>query len=107
MLMIAWTTVATLADADRIATDHHITNQTVCVQIEGPIRSHSRWRGKREQADEYRLTIKCLPNQLATVAQRAHALHPYSIPQWIVVAAASVSEKYLSWAQTNPHVTPL
>ena len=107
MLMIAWTTVATSADADRIAADQALMNHTVCVQIEGPIRSHYRWQGKREQADEYRLTIKCLPDQLAAVTHRVHMLHPYSIPQWVVVASTSVSEKYLSWAQTNPHVPPL
>jgi len=107
MLMIAWTTVATPEDAERIATDPALMNQTVCIQIEGPIRSHYRWRGKREQADEYRLTIKCLPDHLVAVAHRVHTLHPYSIPQWVVVASTSASEKYLSWAQTNPHVPPL
>lgn len=107
MVMIAWTTVSSLADAERIASDPALMNQTVCIQIEGPIRSHYRWQGKREQSDEYRLTIKCLPDQLAGVAHRVHTLHPYSIPQWVVVASTSVSEKYLSWAQTNPHVPPL
>ena len=64
-------------------------------------------QGKPEQAEEYRLTFKCLPTHLDAVSDRVHALHPYSIPQWVVVTATSVSEKYLSWAQANSSPLPL
>jgi periplasmic divalent cation tolerance protein len=107
MLMIAWTTVGTSDEAERIATDSNLLNETICIQIEGPIRSHYRWQGKPEQAEEYRLTLKCLPAHLDSVSHRVHALHPYSIPQWVVVTATSVSEKYLSWARTNVGVPTL
>jgi len=107
MLMIAWTTVGTSDDAERIATDSTLLNETVCIQIEGPIRSYYRWQGKPEQAEEYRLTFKCLPTHLDAVSDRVHALHPYSIPQWVVVTATSVSEKYLSWARTNVGIPTL
>jgi periplasmic divalent cation tolerance protein len=106
MLMIAWTTVGTSDEAERIATDSTLLNETICIQIEGPIRSYYRWQGKPEQAEEYRLTLKCLPAHLDAVSHRVHALHPYSIPQWVVVATTSVSEKYLSWARTNVDVPP-
>ena len=107
MLMIAWTTVGTSNDAERIATDSNLLSETICIQVEGPIRSYYRWQGKAEQAEEYRLTLKCLPAHLDAVSRRVHALHPYSIPQWVVVATTSVSEKYLSWARTNVGVLTL
>lgn len=46
MLMIAWTTVGTSDDAERIATDPTLLSETICIQIEGPIRSYYRWQGK-------------------------------------------------------------
>ena len=106
MLMIAWTTVATRADADRLAAAVE-RGLAVCVQIDGPISSHYRWAGKIEQASEFRLMLKCLPAHLAALEVQIIATHPYETPEWIVVPAAHVTEKYLSWARGNPQPLPL
>jgi periplasmic divalent cation tolerance protein len=106
-MLIAWTTVATRAEADALAAGVIAVNLAACVQIEGPIVSHYRWQGKLEQAQEYRLSFKFLPAQL--LALEAHVLrhHPYTTPEWIVVRAEHVGEKYLSWAQANSSPLPL
>ena len=101
MLMIVLTTVASRQDADRLATTAVELDLAACVQIEGPITSHYRWEGKREHATEFRLTFKCLPALLAALETHVLAQHPYQTPEWIVVPAAYVSEKYLSWARAN------
>ena len=64
MLMIAWTTVATRSDAERLASGAVTAGLAACVQIDGPMRSIYRWEGKIENSDEFRLTFKCLPGQL-------------------------------------------
>jgi periplasmic divalent cation tolerance protein len=107
MLMIAWTTVATREDADHLATTTVELNLAACVQIEGPVTSHYRWEGKREHATEFRLMFKCLPARLATLETHVLAHHPYQTPEWIVVPAAHVAEKYLSWARANAQSLPL
>jgi periplasmic divalent cation tolerance protein len=107
MLLIAWTSVASRADADRLAADAVAHNLAVCVQIEGPITSHYRWAGKVEQTTEFRLMFKCLPAHSAALEARILATHPYQTPEWIVVPAAHVTEKYLSWARENPQRLPL
>jgi periplasmic divalent cation tolerance protein len=93
MLMIVWTTV--------------VAHEAACVQIAGPITSHYRWEGKHEHATEFRLTFKCLPAHLAALETHILAQHPYQMPEWIVVSAAHVTQKYLSWARANAQSPPL
>lgn len=107
MLMIAWTTVATQADAERLASWAVAAGLAACVQIDGPVRSIYRWEGKLEHSEEFRLTFKCLPGQLPALERHVLAAHPYDTPEWIAVVAAAVGEKYLSWAGANVHLPPL
>ncbi len=104
-MLLAWTTVATAADADRLAADAVTRGLAICVQIEGPVVSHYRWQGVPERATEFRLMFKFLPSQLAALEAWLHAVHPYAIPEWVVVRAEHVGEKYLSWAVAGS--TPL
>jgi periplasmic divalent cation tolerance protein len=106
-MLIAWTTVASRADADRLAADAIARNAAACVQIDGPIQSHYRWEGKAEQAEEFRLAFKCLPEQLPALERSVLEHHPYEVPEWIVVRAERVAEKYLSWAKANSSNPPL
>jgi periplasmic divalent cation tolerance protein len=104
---IAWTTVASRADADRLARETIAANLAVCVQVEGPVTSHYRWNGKDEQAEEFRLVFKCLPVRLAALEEHVISNHPYDCPEWIAVGADRVGEKYLSWAVANSTTPPL
>lgn len=106
-MFIAWTTVATRADADRIAAEAIARQLAVCVQIDGPIVSHYRWEARVERAEEYRLLFKCLPAQVSALERHLLGTHPYDTPEWLVVRAEKVGEKYLSWAQANSSTPPL
>ena len=106
-MFIAWTTVENRADADRLAGEAIARNLAVCVQIDGPIVSHYRWQGKDERSEEFRLTFKCLAPRLDALEQHVLSLHPYDAPEWIVVRAERVGEKYLSWAGANSSTPPL
>ena len=106
-MFVAWTTVATRADADRLATGAVERGLAVCVQIDGPVASHYRWQGKTEHAEEFRLTFKCLPVQLSALEALILGSHPYDTPEWLVIRAERVGEKYLSWAAGSIHSPPL
>jgi periplasmic divalent cation tolerance protein len=106
-MFIAWTTVANRADAGRLADGIIRQNLAVCVQIDGPVTSVYRWQGKIEQAGEFRLCVKFLPAQSAALSAWVQAHHPYEVPEWIVVRASEVGEKYLSWAGALPTNPPL
>ncbi|MDP3068650.1 MAG: divalent-cation tolerance protein CutA [Opitutaceae bacterium] len=102
-MFIAWTTVATRADAERLAAGAVAAGLAACVQVEGPIVSHYRWAGKVERSEEFRLTFKCLPARLAELERHVLAAHPYDTPEWLAVRAERVAEKYLSWAAGPEH----
>lgn len=106
-LLVAWTTVATAADAEKLARDAIAQNLAACVQIDGPIVSHYRWQNQLERGEEFRLCFKFLPDQLVALEIFIRDQHPYDTPEWIVVPAVSVGEKYLSWARANSSIPPL
>ena len=105
-MKVAWTTVATAGEAEEMARALVTAGLAVCVQVEGPLRSHYLWEGKVEATEEYRLTLKCLDEQLPALEAAVLARHPYSVPEWIVVDASRVGEKYLSWARSGRHPQP-
>lgn len=106
MLKIGWTTVGTVADAETMAEKLVEAGLAVCVQREGPLHSTYRWEGRLESSTEYRLTIKFLPEKQADLERALFAQHPYEVPEWLVVFADRVGEKYLSWAQTRSERSP-
>lgn len=106
-MLIVWTTVASQPEAETLAAGIIAGQLAACVQIEGPVVSLYRWQGKLERTLEYRLCIKLLPAQLLALEAHVHRHHPYTTPEWIVVRAEHVGEKYLSWAQANSSPLPL
>jgi periplasmic divalent cation tolerance protein len=99
-MYIAWTTVSKSEEAERMAREAISRGLAACVEI-APVVSHYRWKGGPERAEELRLGFKCLPAQLAPLEAFVLGKHPYEIPEWIVIRAERVSEKYLSWAEAN------
>lgn len=106
-MFIASTTVENRPDAERLALSALTAGLAVCVQIDGPVISHFRWEGRLERAEEFRLSFKCLPGQLAALERHIIAAHPYDTPEWLVFRAEHVGEKYLSWAEANSSSAPL
>lgn len=106
-LLLAWTTVGSREAAETLAHDAITKNLAACVQIDGPIVSHYRWENQLERSEEFRLCFKFLPAQLASLEILIRDRHPYDTPEWIVVPAISVGEKYLSWARANSSNPPL
>ena len=88
-LLVAWTTVATRSDADALAASTIELGLAACVQIDAAVISIYRWAGKLERTEEFRLTFKLLPAQLAALERHVRERHPYKTPEWLVVPAIS------------------
>lgn len=101
-MLIAWTTVETKEDAESLASLTVANGLAACVQVEGPVSSFYKWEGKERKTEEYRLCFKLLESQSSTLESFVRHHHPYTTPEWIVVRAEHVSEKYLSWAMSLP-----
>ncbi len=106
-MLIAWTTVASRDDADKLANSTIQAGLAVCVQIEGPLTSVYRWEGRVEQSKEFRLMFKLLSPQISALEAHVLERHPYDTPEWIVVPVSQIGEKYLSWAQGDSTSSPL
>lgn len=106
-MLIGWTTVETREQAETLARGLVEARLAACVQIDGPILSVYRWQNRVETAPEHRLAIKFLANRQVELEAWLLHRHPYETPEWIVVRADRVSEKYLSWAHANSTSAPL
>lgn len=105
-MLIAWTTVASADEANALAREAIEHSLAVCVQIEGPIVSYYRWEGRLEQSSEYRLCFKFMPGQTSPLQAWLHQRHSYTTPEWVVVEAKEIGEKYLSWAMASSTSPP-
>jgi periplasmic divalent cation tolerance protein len=106
MLMLAWTSVTEKNDAERLARETVRLGLAACVQIEGPVSSTYVWQGKLETSAEYRVVLKFIPARGRELESWVMKHHPYEVPEWVVVRAEYVSEKYLSWARSNSTSAP-
>ena len=97
VLRIAWTTVETVEDAEALARKIVESKLAACAQIDGPIHSVYPWKGEIESAREYRLWVKYPEENENALRECVQRFHPYEVPQWISVDAASASDGYLEW----------
>lgn len=65
------------------------------------MRSIYRWEGAIERADERQLLIKTATNRVAELETRLKALHPYDVPELLILPIAEGSRDYLSWLSEN------
>ncbi len=68
-----------------------------CVNILPPCRSHYRWQGRLESADEVPLLIKTTCGRYAAVEAAIRARHPYELPEIVAVPVAVGLPAYLDW----------
>ncbi|NDV63181.1 divalent-cation tolerance protein CutA [Puniceicoccales bacterium CK1056] len=99
-LRIAWTTVETPEDANRLAHAIMESRQAACVQIDGPVRSLFHWEGKLESSNEVRLWIKYPKQNESALQKLVDEAHPYEVPQWVAVDAVAVMTAYGEWASS-------
>jgi periplasmic divalent cation tolerance protein len=67
-----------------------------CVNVLPPMRSVYRWKGAVEVDTEQQVVIKTTAAGVAALEARLRALHPYELPEFLVLTAGG-SEAYLRW----------
>lgn len=101
-VFIGYTTIDSKDGAENLAKDLVDRGLAGCVQVEGPLLSFYKWKGRLEQSTEFRLVIKFLGARADALEAHLLNAHPYAVPQWLAVPAHFVGEKYLSWLQEPP-----
>lgn len=103
-VLLCLTTCPDLDCANRIAETLVEERLAACVNILPAMRSVYRWEGKVERADEIQLVAKTTQALAERLQDRIVALHPYELPEVVLVEPAGVLPAYLEWvvAQTRP-----
>jgi len=68
-----------------------------CVNVLPGVRSVYRWKGAVEEASEVLLIAKTRADRSAALASRVRALHPYELPEVVVLPVTDGSRAYLRW----------
>lgn len=97
-LLIGWTTCDSAEAARQLANELIARDLAACVQIDDSVHSLYKFEGEVRSDREWRIWVKFTSQQLEAVSAFIDQNHPYEIPQWIVVKAESVAQKYLIWA---------
>ena len=98
---LAITTCPDMEVADTIATDLVEGHLAACVNILPGARSVYEWQGKVEKEQELLMLIKSRSDKLAALETRLLELHPYELPELIVVPLVGGLAPYLSWIETQ------
>jgi periplasmic divalent cation tolerance protein len=72
-----------------------------CVNVLEPMRSIYRWKGRVETAVERQVVIKTKAANVANLETRIKELHPYDLPEFLVIAVDAGSRAYLAWVSES------
>ncbi len=95
--VLVLTTVPADGDADALARTLVTERLAACVNLLPAMTSHYRWEGAVEQAAERQLLIKTTTAGVDRLQARLEVLHPYDVPELLVLPISGGSQPYLQW----------
>jgi periplasmic divalent cation tolerance protein len=94
---VAWTTLPSREEAERIAASAVDAGLVACAQVDGPIRSFYTWEGVTQNEEEFRIHFKFPSSKSRDLEAWIHAQHPYAVPEWMVLPVEQISPSYRAW----------
>ena len=95
--VLVLTTFPAHGDAEVLARTLVDERLAACVNVLPPMRSIYTWKGAIELADERQLLIKTATHRVKELETRLKELHPYDVPEFLVIPVLEGSGDYLSW----------
>jgi periplasmic divalent cation tolerance protein len=68
-----------------------------CVNVLPAMASVYRWNGELQQDTEHQLVIKTTVDRVDAIQARVGQLHPYALPEFLVLPVQGGSARYLGW----------
>jgi periplasmic divalent cation tolerance protein len=68
-----------------------------CVNLLPGVESVYRWKGEISIDEEVLLLIKSSEHLIDRLKARIFELHPYEVPEFVVLSPIAVSDKYAEW----------
>jgi periplasmic divalent cation tolerance protein len=72
-----------------------------CANVVPSLVSTYRWQGAVERAEEALVIVKTTEARVAELTERAVALHPYDVPEVLVLAVDAGHGPYLEWVRAE------
>ncbi len=98
---VAFATAPDEAVALRIARALVEERLAACANLVPGVRSIYRFRGVVEDEREVLLVIKTCADRIEALAERLRALHPYEVPELVVLPTAGGLAPYLDWVRVE------
>jgi periplasmic divalent cation tolerance protein len=98
-LVVLLTTLAAETDGAAFARTLVDERLAACVNVLAPMTSVYRWKDAIEQAQEQQLLIKTTAERIPAVQERFRSLHPYELPEFIVMRPSDAAELYVRWVK--------
>jgi periplasmic divalent cation tolerance protein len=95
--VVVLSSVGTAEDAARIARALVERRLAACVNVIPAVRSFYRWKGAVEEDEERLLVIKTRRDRFEALREALVALHPYELPEAIVLPIEAGHTPYLDW----------
>ena len=95
--VVVLTTFPSDADGESFARALVDERLAACVNLLAPMESVYRWEGKVETETERQVIVKTSKERLAALWDRVRELHPYEVPEFLVLPIADGNEAYLRW----------
>ena len=95
-LIVILTTMPDDERADALARTLVDERLAACVHVHAPISSTYRWKGAVQRETERPVVIKTTRALLAGLEKRLHTLHPYELPEFVVLSAVA-GDAYGRW----------
>ena len=96
-IAIVLTTIGADADAAALAKTLVEERLAACVNVLPPMQSTYRWQGAIEQDTERQMVIKTSGVRVGALWERLRDLHPYDVPEFVVVPIVDGNQAYLNW----------
>ncbi len=101
---IVFTTLPCEMDIETFATtllDEHLA---ACVNVLPPMDSIYRWKGGVERERERQVLLKTTMARVDSLTARIAQLHPYEVPELLVMPVIGGSDAYLKWVSDATRV---
>ena len=95
--VIILTTVPSAEFATELGRQLVSRNLAACVNVLPPMTSIYRWKGEIQQDTEWQVVIKTLHSRVDAVHVTISELHPYDLPEFLVVPVEGGDPAYLAW----------
>jgi periplasmic divalent cation tolerance protein len=95
--ILVLTTLPVDADAAAFARSLVAEHLAACVNLLPKMESIYRWEGRIERETERQLIIKTTRDRMLPLWDRVRELHPYEVPEFVVLSIADGNDAYLRW----------